>query len=1144
MNEPSLPEESIFAQALEINSHSELEAFLQRACGDNQTLRTEVEALLRADAQSGDLLDLPEQPAVTIDETPAAESPGARIGPYKLLESIGEGGFGIVYMAEQTEPVRRKVALKVLKPGMDTRQIVARFEAERQALALMDHPNIAKVFDGGATDSGRPYFVMELVRGVPITDYCDAHQLSLRERLELFVHVCQAVQHAHQKGIIHRDLKPSNVLVSRHDTMPIVKVIDFGVAKAPGQELTDKTLFTGINQMVGTPLYMSPEQAGMSDLDVDTRSDIYSLGVLLYELLTGTTPFTKERFKQAAYDEIRRIIREEDPPKPSTRLTTTDTLASIAANRRLEPKKLSYVMRGELDWIVMMTLEKDRNRRYETANGLAADVRRYLNDEQVRACPPSAAYRLRKFVRRNRVALMTATLTGAALVAAVVVLAISTVRISQEKEQKEEALGQANANAKQAADNLVEARRQLFHSKVSEAQASRRRREIGQRFQSLKVLEEATRLARELGQPEDDFLTLRNEVIACLALPDLRVAREWPGWPASSWQVTFDAQLERYVRVDRQGNVTVRRIADDGEICHFHSDLSEVWPKLSPDGRFLMLRGVPSACEIWELAGREARRVALEAPDSAAYGDFSPDSRQLAVAHTDGSISLYDLPSGRRARRLAAGPIPVHLAFHPEGRQLALACPTLTQVRDVDSGKVLASYSYPRDDWPFVAWHPEGKSLATVGGDRAIYLWDVATGKMVHKLQGFKNGGINCAFNRTGDLLVSTGWENFLRLWDPRTGQELLHTPVTWPMEGARFSPDGRFLGADVKDDRLRLWTVAVGREYRTLIRDPALGKGDYGVCAFSPKDRLLAAGMLDGLGLWDRDTGTFLAFVPQNTADQIAFEPSGALLSNGADKLLRWPIRPDPVEGGTLRIGPAEQLSLPATSYLQVACSLDGHVLASAHLGGAYVWRPDKPDKPIPLTPQPNARFIALSPDGHWVATGSDFELGAKVWDVNTGKLVTELLPKEAWIMVAFSPDGKWLATSGDGARLWAVGSWREGPLIGSPGAFAFSPDSSLLAVETGKGVVRLLSPTTGREHARLEDPNGDRAIRLAFSPDGTQLLANGEGESLHLWDLRAIRAELAARKLDWKLSAYPPADETHDVSPLRATLDPPATP
>ena len=335
---------------------------------------------------------------------PITERPGTVIGPYKLLQQIGEGGMGVVFMAEQTEPIQRTVALKIIKPGMDTRQVIARFEAERQAVAMMDHPNIAKVLDAGTTDSGRPYFVMELVKGVPITKYCDEKHLPLRARLELFVQVCQAVQHAHQKGIIHRDIKPNNVLVAEYDNHAVPKVIDFGVAKATAQKLTERTMFTEFGQVLGTMEYMSPEQSKFNQLDIDTRSDIYSLGVLLYELLAGSTPFEGKRLHAAAFDEMLRIIREEEPPKPSTRLSSIDTLPSVAANRHTEPARLSKDVRGELDWIVMKALEKDRNRRYETASGFAADIERHLHDEPVEAGPPSAAYRLRKFVRRNKAA--------------------------------------------------------------------------------------------------------------------------------------------------------------------------------------------------------------------------------------------------------------------------------------------------------------------------------------------------------------------------------------------------------------------------------------------------------------------------------------------------------------------------------------------------------------------------------------------------------------------------------------------------------------------------------------------------------------------------------------------------------------------
>src|SRR4051794_28136533 len=448
---------AIFSEALELNSTEERAAYLDRACGPDGALRGRVEGLLRAHVEGDDFLEVP-APAPTVDAppggAPAPEEPGMVIGPYKLLEPIGEGGMGAVYMAEQVEPVRRRVALKLIKPGMDSKQVVARFEAERQALAMMDHPNIAKVHDAGMSASGRPYFVMELVRGLPITEYCDREQLSIPERLELFTHVCRAVQHAHQKGIIHRDLKPSNVLVTVIDGVAVPKVIDFGVAKATGQALTDKTLFTGFHQFVGTPLYVSPEQADLSGVDVDTRSDIYSLGVLLYELLTGTTPFDSETLKKVAFDEMRRIIREEEPPRPSTRLGFLgERLSTISAQRKADPKRLGPSIRGELDWVVMKALEKDRRRRYETANDFAADVMRHLTDKPVEACPPSAWYRFSKAARRNRRTLATAALLAAsALIVASVLGAAYLQRLGRARQ-----IGQDVRQALAGARTAIEA---------------------------------------------------------------------------------------------------------------------------------------------------------------------------------------------------------------------------------------------------------------------------------------------------------------------------------------------------------------------------------------------------------------------------------------------------------------------------------------------------------------------------------------------------------------------------------------------------------------------------------------------------------------------------------------------------------------
>jgi serine/threonine protein kinase len=397
---------AIFLAAVDREVPEERAAVLAERCGDDAALRRRVEALLRAHDQPGNVLGTPAaEPEVTVIPNSRASSPTVDTviaERYRLVQRIGEGGMGEVWVAKQTEPVKRRVALKLIKTGMDSRAVLQRFEQERQALALMDHPNIAKVLDGGLTPTGQPFFVMELVNGLPLTKFCDGLKLTTKERLELFVLICQAVQHAHQKGIVHRDLKPANILITMIDGKPVPKVIDFGVAKATSGKLTDETLSTQFGAMVGTLEYMSPEQAAFTGEDIDTRADIYSLGVILYELLTGLRPIDAKRLKQAALTEMIRIIREEEPSKPSTRLSTDESLPSLAASRQIEPRKLMALLRGELDWVVMKCLEKQRDRRYETANALSRDIQRYLADEEIEARPPSAGYRLGKFLRRNR----------------------------------------------------------------------------------------------------------------------------------------------------------------------------------------------------------------------------------------------------------------------------------------------------------------------------------------------------------------------------------------------------------------------------------------------------------------------------------------------------------------------------------------------------------------------------------------------------------------------------------------------------------------------------------------------------------------------------------------------------------------------
>jgi len=1104
----------LFLQALELCSPGERQEHLDGACAGDAALRAEVESLLEAGAQAGSFLASPVPAArliSTVDEPPVAERPGAVIGSYKLLEQIGEGGFGVVFMAEQQQPVRRKVALKVLKPGMDTRQVVARFEAERQALALMDHPHIARIFDGGETASGRPYFVMELVKGVPITEFCDQNHMTPRQRLELFVPVCQAVQHAHQKGIIHRDLKPSNVLVTVHDTTPVVKVIDFGVAKALGQELTEKTLFTGFAQMIGTPLYMSPEQAGQSGLDVDTRSDIYSLGVLLYELLTGATPFDKERLRTAAYEEIRRIIREEEPSKPSTKLSTADGLPKLAANRGTEPKRLTAIVRGELDWIVMTALEKDRNRRYETASAFATDVMRYLHDEPVQACPPSAWYRFRKLARRYKRVTVMASFLSALLVVAVAVLGMSYAQVQEALHDTTQALEREQQTT--YLQRIALAGRELTAGNVGRAE---------------ELLDDCPSDRRGW---EWHFLKRQRYGNA----PPLQ-------HPATVVRVAFSPDGRQLASVCMDGTFEVRD-ARTGQVLHSLQRLAVLvrgalcrGMAYSPDSRFLAVAREDGTVRVWDAISGQSLHT-LEGHKGPAWQvAFSPDSRTLASCGSDRSVRLWDVAGGKAIRVFSEHPAAVKgVAFRPDGRSVVAACDDGTvKVWDRDTGRETFSFRGELLSYPYSPWFsPDARRLAWSCLDGVIKIWDTTTGRLEIDQQSNTHQCRAVAFSPDGKRIALAGFDGTLRLLDASTVPEML-TIFAHPslVADVAFSNDGNKLASASYDQTIRIWDATPldgdpqAPHCVTLTGHKQLVSG----VAFSPDGRWLASSSWDGtVKLWETSaSGTPGVFTPRYTLRGhsgnvigVAFSSDKRILASGSvDKTVKlWDLQA-PV-GDSL----TELRTIPcAERVFSIAFSPDGRLLAVGQNSGIALYDPatGREAAPFKQTPAP-VPAVAFSPDSRRLVSAGASDPAIKVWDVAEDKPLFELRhnsnPNSS---VAVSPDGRRVASPGrdqaagaPAVKVWDSVDWDAKTCVewrtlkghvGYVWKVAFSPDGRYLASGSWDSTIKVwdlkasesAEPVTLRGHAGF-------IMCLAFSPDGRRL-ASGSGSTRHgelkVWD------------------------------------------
>jgi eukaryotic-like serine/threonine-protein kinase len=1130
MNERLAKAEALFHEACEL-APERREAFLRQSCGEDADLLREVTALLRAAGIADQWLKDSDCAAAEADLGSSylnriSEGPGTVVGRYKLLEKIGEGGFGVVYMAEQEAPVRRKVALKIIKLGMDTKSVIARFEAERQALALMDHPNIAKVHDAGATDTGRPYFVMELVRGVPVTRFCGENQLGTTERLELFIQVCSAVQHAHQKGVIHRDIKPTNVLVTLNDGVPHPMLIDFGVAKAINQRLTEKTLFTNFGQMIGTPAYMSPEQAEMSKLDVDTRSDIYSLGVLLYELLTGTTPFPEERLRRSGYVEMQRIICEEKPEKPSTKLTR----APLAADPKRgipqsQIKNQKSKIENDLDWIVMKCLEKDRTRRYETANGLAMDLKRHLSNEPVVARPPSRLYEFRKSVQRHKVGFVATVAVILVLLAGVLVSTWQAVRATNAKREELTARQKAQAaelvaRQRAYASDMNLAKQALDQGNLGGAQdlLNRQRPRPGQK--DLRGWE-----WRYLwGQTRSDALftlcQISNQVNSLAASPDGNMLA---------------------VGAYHEGGVEMWDLRTRQVVTNLVRDEELVRAAFSPTAPLLAFAGTRSPASqhpqttlhLWNIVTRQMvtnlplKRVCMGLA-------FSKDGRVLVTSTAYGHITLWRMPDGTRLTNYSSRQmwtIGTDFTTTPDLSLAAYAMGSWIRVVDLRDGTNLWTKKAATDESiTALAFSPDGRTLASGAGFRKsdIRLWDVATGKGIGRLAGHASWVSSLVFWPDGKKLASSSADQTIRVWDvaSRKCLDVLrgHRDEIWRVG---LLPDDKTLVSGGKDGTVCLWDTSTNHPRN---RSATLPANIWGWCFAADSQSVLT---LDGRGQVTRWSGPdfqreepLLRLPAGRHITAYAFSKGGRFLAVG---LTNGTVQVWDLAAKVLR----RQLTNPAGPIIPLMFQRDGKDLGTAgpslHL--FQTWDLTTGLETWTRTMRWGLPHGALSPDGR-VGVGLSRDRGVVVYLTGRPAGAIRTLDILEGSRVTFSPDGRRLAASSNQeyVRVWDTATWREEAtlrgFLHAACSVGFSPDGKRLAAGGASSYKRMILWDTDSWQAVLtlagQGPDL-RVVFTAFSPDGNTLGAVNEPGALVLWRAPSWAEIHAAEKTEQAVT-HPP--------------------